>query len=132
MKVLARIWRSLRGPKQDDSPSSEKVLELPVSPSVLSEVMIRARDKAEGQKVIRAIAQLQDLWGEDEPRLWLLARVEATYPHLVAMADAERTSHEWLTALSSALGAAADGVEEVEQEQERFDEILDKIEKARK
>lgn len=98
---------------------------------MLSEVIVRARDEAEGQKVLKAIAQLRDLWGEDEPRLWLLARVEASYPHLVEMADAEPRSSEWLASFASAMGAAADGIEEVEKEQERFDQILDKIEKDR-
>ena len=104
---------------------------MPVSPSVLSQVMVRASDDTEGKKVIRAIAQLEEIWGKDEPRLWLLARAEATYPHLVAMVDAEPTSHEWLTALSNALGAVADSVEEIEQEEERIGELLDKIEKDR-
>ena len=130
MKGLARIWRSLFGqPSGDDE--TGRFVELPVSTSVLSEVIVRASDDTEAKKVIGAIAQLQELWGEDEPRLWLLARAEATYPHLVTMADVEPRSQEWLTALANALGTAADSIEEIEQEQESIGELLDKFEKDR-
>lgn len=131
MKGLARIWRSLFGqPSGDDE--TGRFVELPVSTSVFSEVMVRSSGAAENKKVIAAIAQLQELWGEEEePRYWLLARTKASYPHLVAMADAEPRSLEWVTALGKALGAAADKLEEIEQEQKDISELLDKIEKDR-
>lgn len=99
-----------------------------MSPSVLGEVIVRARDDTQSQKLINALAQLEEHWGDNEV-LWPLARVEATCPHLTKMADAERLSLDWTKALSEALSIAADSVEAIEKEHGGLGRVLDDIQK---
>ena len=111
--------------------STETAVRLAAPSSVISQVMVRAADEGQRAKVMNTLSYLWELWG-DEERVYILARVEGTYPHLEKMADMEPVSVQWIEELTLATSVANDSVEAILQEQEENSALLDEIEQRHK
>ncbi len=83
-------------------------------------ILARARDPEQVEKVTIAIQQIEQVWTEKENRELAKAMLifDETYPHLEKMADLEPLSAEWLAEWTKAMEVATKRADELMKEQE--------------
>lgn len=100
------------------------ILGLPTS--VASEVMVRTADPQEMAEVLRGLCAIRSVI-RDQEKLWLVARIQETYPTLRRLAATRELSAEWLEHTASAMRIAVEHFPKVKFETEEMERLLDSV-----
>ena len=110
-----------------DRANDEEEVAVPFS---VGDIMVRASDINQAQKVTRTATQLVNMWKEEKSRdiLRVMLMVDETYPYLANMADIEPVSTQWVAELGKAMKqVTASRVADLNKQQDDLLEILNKF-----
>jgi hypothetical protein len=106
----------------------------PISSYTLREIMVRAKNDVQKQKLIAAAEQLENVFTSNENRFMvaMMFMVDEAYPFLEKIPEHEPMTVEWhevFGGVMDALNRKAEGKISV-QEEEKINRIIDQIQKA--
>ena len=130
--ALGKWFRKLRGKEQSElSPVSKDMYVLKTDTQNTANILTRARDSVQVEKVTTAIQQLEQIWTKEEQRnlVKIMLMIDGTYPHLEKMADLNPLSAGWLAQLVKAMEITNEGAEQVLKVQEELSRLMDEFEK---
>ena len=130
--ALGKWFRKLRGKEQSElSPVPKDMYVLKTDTRNTANILARARDSVQVEKVTTAIQQIEQIWEKEEQRnlVKIMLMIDGTYPHLEKMADLDPLSAGWLAQWTKAMEIANEGAEQLLKEQEEVSRLMDDIEK---
>jgi len=128
--VLGRWFRKLWS-KEHQSPTEDMRVVLKTDTTNTANILARARDSTQVEKVTAAVQQIEQIWANEEQRnlVKTMLMIDATYPHFERMADLRPLSAPWIAEWTKAMEVANEGADKLLNEQKALSRILDEIEK---
>ncbi len=127
--ALSKWFRKLSG-KERLKPA-KAIYVLKTDTSNTANILSRARDSVQAEKVTTAVQQIEQISTKEEERniIRIMLMIDATYPHFENMADLDTLSADWLVEFTKAMKIATEGADQLLKRQEEVSRMLDEIEK---
>lgn len=117
--MALRKWFSKLIGKEQTEPTGDMYV-LKTDTRNMSNILVRARDSAQVEKVTTAVQQIEQIWTDEDQRnmVKVMLMIDGTYTHLEKMADLDPLSADWLAELTKAMEITNEGAEQLLKEQE--------------
>ena len=124
-KWFRNLWH------REHSEVSDQMYVLNTDTQNTANVLARARDHIQVEKITTAARQLEQIWLGDEQRklVKVMLTIDTTYPHLERMSDLDFMSADWLAELTRAMEITHGEMEKLDRDQKELSRVLDEIEK---